>query len=73
MAALAELPRTKREVFVLYELEEMTVGEVAAALNVPENTALYRLYGAREAVSAFARRSALRKTAKLHATRRTGS
>lgn len=73
MAALAELPRTKREVFVLYELEEMTMAEVAAALNVPENTALYRLYGAREAVLAFARRSSLRKTAKRRAAQRTGS
>jgi RNA polymerase sigma-70 factor (ECF subfamily) len=73
MAALAELPRTKREVFVLYELEELTVAEAAAALDVSENTALYRLYAARAAVSAFARRSELRKTAKLHAKQRTGS
>lgn len=69
-ACLAELPRPKREVFVLYELEDMTMAEVAGALNIPENTALYRLYGAREAVAAFVRRSELRGK---NAKQRTGS
>jgi RNA polymerase sigma-70 factor (ECF subfamily) len=50
-AALGELPRPKREVFVLYELEGMTIAETAAALGVAENTALYRLYGARKEIS----------------------
>ena len=57
VAAFAALPRPKREVFVLYELEGMTMAEVAAALRVPENTALYRLYGAREDVRAFVRKA----------------
>lgn len=55
-AALSELPRPKREVFILYELEGMTVAETGAALGVPENTALYRLYAARKIVAASLRR-----------------
>jgi RNA polymerase sigma-70 factor (ECF subfamily) len=59
-AALLELPRAKREVFVLYELEGMTIAESADALGVPENTALYRLYGARKALAASLRKRELR-------------
>jgi RNA polymerase sigma-70 factor (ECF subfamily) len=55
-AALEALPAAKREVFVLYELEGMTMSEVAAALAEPENTVLYRLYAARRDVLAFARK-----------------
>jgi RNA polymerase sigma-70 factor (ECF subfamily) len=47
--ALAELDPEKREAFVLYELEGMSVVEVAQAVGVPENTALYRLHRARRA------------------------
>lgn len=46
--ALAELDAEKREAFVLYELEGMSVAEVAEAVGVPENTALYRLHCARD-------------------------
>ena len=53
--ALSALSEDKREVFVLYELEGMTMAEVAAALAVPENTALYRLYAARDEVRASLR------------------
>jgi RNA polymerase sigma-70 factor, ECF subfamily len=49
-AALRELPSEQREVFALYELEGMTMAEVAATQCVPENTALYRLYAARDAI-----------------------
>lgn len=59
MAALASLPRVRREVFVLYELEDMTIAEAAQALGIPENTALYRLHAARDAVTAFVRRREL--------------
>jgi RNA polymerase sigma-70 factor (ECF subfamily) len=59
MAALAELPRVRREVFVLYELEDMTIAEAARALGIPENTALYRLHAAREAIAAFVRKREL--------------
>lgn len=51
-AALGELPENKREVFALYEIEGMSMAEVARTLRVPENTALYRLYGAREEIKA---------------------
>ena len=60
-SALASLPDVKREVFALYELEGMTMAEVAGALGVAENTALSRLYAAREHVRAFvARRNVTR-------------
>jgi RNA polymerase sigma-70 factor (ECF subfamily) len=46
-AALAELDEDKREVFVLYELEFLTLAEVAEAVSCNETTALYRLEAAR--------------------------
>jgi RNA polymerase sigma-70 factor, ECF subfamily len=49
---LAELDETKREVFALVELEEMTVPEVADALDIPVNTAYSRLRAARFAFEA---------------------
>jgi len=55
-AALASTPSERREVFVLYELEGLTMREVAEALAVPENTALSRLYRAREDVRAYVAR-----------------
>jgi RNA polymerase sigma-70 factor, ECF subfamily len=58
-AALATLPRVRREVFVLYELEDMTIGEAAEALGVPENTAMYRLHAARDAIVSFVRKREL--------------
>jgi RNA polymerase sigma-70 factor, ECF subfamily len=54
--ALEALPAEQREVFALYELEGMSMAEVAVALGVPENTALYRLHAARDAIKrVFAR------------------
>jgi RNA polymerase sigma-70 factor (ECF subfamily) len=58
-AALASLPRVRREVFLLYELEDMTIAQAAEALGIPENTALYRLHAARDAVAAFVRKQEL--------------
>jgi len=49
---LAELDETKREVFVLVELEEMSVPDVADALDIPLNTAYSRLRAARLAFEA---------------------
>lgn len=49
---LVELDEPKREVFVLVELEEMTVPEVADALEIPVNTAYSRLRAARLAFEA---------------------
>jgi len=49
---LAELEEPKREVFALVEIEEMTVPEVADALEIPVNTAYSRLRAARQAFEA---------------------
>jgi RNA polymerase sigma-70 factor (ECF subfamily) len=51
--ALEATSPERREVFVLYELEDMTMREVSDALAIPENTAFSRLYGARDDVRAF--------------------
>jgi RNA polymerase sigma-70 factor (ECF subfamily) len=45
---LAWLPLDLRTVFVLYELEEMTMAEIAAALEIPPGTVASRLRRARE-------------------------
>jgi RNA polymerase sigma-70 factor, ECF subfamily len=49
---LYDLPLGQAEVFILYELEELTMSEVAAALGYPLQTAYSRLYAARKAVLA---------------------
>lgn len=49
---LEKLDEPKREVFALVELEEMTVPEVADALDIPVNTAYSRLRAARIAFEA---------------------
>lgn len=48
--ALAQLAPVHREVFVLVELEQLPIEEVAAALGVPEKTASGRLHAARVAL-----------------------
>lgn len=48
--ALGSLDEAKREVFVLFELEQMPMVEVAAAVGCPLQTAYSRLYAARERV-----------------------
>lgn len=59
---LAGLSDVKREVFILAELEEMSVPEIAAALEIPLNTAYSRLRHARqEFEAALARRTASAK------------
>lgn len=56
---LDELDEPKREVFILAELEEMPVPEIAQALEIPLNTAYSRLRAARLAFEAgLARRAA---------------
>jgi len=56
---LEELDPIKREVFVLAELEEMSVPEIAEILEIPLNTAYSRLRLAREAFEqCLARRAA---------------
>jgi RNA polymerase sigma-70 factor (ECF subfamily) len=59
---LGELGPLKREVFVLAELEEMTMPEIAEAIGVPLNTAYSRLRIAREEFNeALARYEAAQK------------
>lgn len=48
--ALDALDDDKREVFVLYELEQMAMADVAAAVGCPLQTAYSRLYAGRERV-----------------------
>ena len=45
---LAAMPEELREVFVLFELEEMTTPEIATLLGIPTGTAASRLRRARE-------------------------
>ncbi len=61
-AILAELDPKKRDVFVLFELEELSLAEVAAAVGCPLQTAFSRLQSARAAVQAA--------IARLHARER---
>ena len=49
---LAQLDQSKREVFVLYELEELTMSEVAQIVGCPLQTAYSRLHAARKDVRA---------------------
>jgi len=59
---LGALDPRKREVFVLAELEEMTMPEIAEAVGIPLNTAYSRLRAARQEFDeAFARYSAQQK------------
>lgn len=46
-ACIEKLPMDQREVFVLYELEELRGGEIAELLSIPENTVWSRLRLAR--------------------------
>jgi RNA polymerase sigma-70 factor (ECF subfamily) len=57
-AALTRLSEEKREAFVLYELEEMTLAEVAEAQGCALNTVHYRVTTAREELRAQAARAA---------------
>lgn len=50
MRVLSELDDDKRAVFVLYELEDLSMPEVAEALGCPLTTAYSRLHAARKAV-----------------------
>jgi RNA polymerase sigma-70 factor (ECF subfamily) len=53
---LASMPLDLRTVFVLYELEELTMTEIAQALDLPPGTVASRLRRAREAFEALSRR-----------------
>jgi RNA polymerase sigma-70 factor (ECF subfamily) len=55
--ALEVLDDDKRAVFVLYELEQLSMNEVAQALECPVQTAYSRLHAARDQVQSFIKRS----------------
>jgi RNA polymerase sigma-70 factor (ECF subfamily) len=57
--ALDTLDEDKREVFVLYEIEELTMSEVASILGCPLQTAYSRHSAARAHVVAFFKRASL--------------
>jgi RNA polymerase sigma-70 factor, ECF subfamily len=57
-AILARLDGDKRAVFVFYEIEELSMNEVAEIVGCPLQTAYSRLRAAREHVEAAARRLA---------------
>lgn len=64
MAVLEQLGDERRQVFVLYELEELSMPEIAEVLECPLTTAYSRLDAARKAVrAAFARRSLSERSA----------
>lgn len=50
LSLLAELKSEQREVFVLYEVEELSMREVAEAVGCPLQTAYSRLHAARDAL-----------------------
>jgi RNA polymerase sigma-70 factor (ECF subfamily) len=52
MRALDRLDDARRAVFVLYEIEELSMPEIADALGCPVTTAYCRLYSARKLVRA---------------------
>ena len=55
-ALLDELDEPKRAVFVLYEIEELSMSEVAEVVGCPLQTAYSRLHAARETLSRAAAR-----------------
>lgn len=57
---LAALPEKQRTVFLLYELEQMSMTEVALAVSCPVQTAYARLRKARERIMAEVARAARR-------------
>jgi len=68
--ALAELDEDKREVFVLHDLDDTPVPEVARALGIPEGTAYSRLRAARAELTAAVRRLQLLPALPARATTR---
>jgi RNA polymerase sigma-70 factor (ECF subfamily) len=58
LASLERLDEEKRQAFVLYEVEELTLREVAEALGCPLQTAYSRLQAARTFVRADFERNA---------------
>ena len=49
---VARLSPERRDVFLLYEVDELTMREIAEALNCPQGTCFSRLYAARKLIAA---------------------
>jgi RNA polymerase sigma-70 factor (ECF subfamily) len=62
LRALGKLDDEQREVFVLFEIAELTMEEVARTTDAPLSTCYSRLYAAREQVRAELRRRAIAST-----------
>ena len=62
-AILEAMPLDLRTVFVLYELDEMTMVEIALALGIPPGTVASRLRRAREVFASMSRRMQARLAA----------
>jgi RNA polymerase sigma-70 factor (ECF subfamily) len=56
-ALLESMPFDQRSVFILHELEEMTMAEIARTLDIPAGTVASRLRRARETFEALSRRA----------------
>jgi RNA polymerase sigma-70 factor (ECF subfamily) len=56
---LGRLDDEKRTVFVLYELEELSMSQVAGVVGCPLQTAYSRLHAARKAMRALVQRNRL--------------
>ena len=59
---IAQLPEDTRSIFVLFELEGMTMAKIASYLDLPAGTVASRLRRARELFSAFVARLEARST-----------
>lgn len=66
---LDKLDATKREVFMMVELDELSVPEVAAILEIPLNTAYSRLRGARQDFREALARSHMNEVDRVRNTR----
>lgn len=62
LRALSRLDEAQREVFVLFEIAELSMEEVARATSSPLSSCYSRLYAAREQIQAELRRRALSPT-----------
>jgi len=61
-ALLAKLDDEKRRVFVLYEIEGLSMNEIAEAVGCPLQTAYSRLHAARKGMKVLLQRSRLART-----------
>jgi RNA polymerase sigma-70 factor (ECF subfamily) len=68
-ALLEAMPFDLRSVFVLYEIEEMTMADIARTLGVPAGTVASRLRRARETFETLSRRAQAQSAARARGRR----